>query len=231
MTYTKHSWEEKAGTGTQKATWMNNLETQYDEMVDYLTITTHTGTYISKTTSDSTFWTTSNDGTGSGAVCYKVDGNTAAQLLAGQVTPGVIAIWSGAVVDIPSGWHLCDGRDANTPDLRGKFPRTVGTYGLGVTGGSATSTQTTSDVTIGTHALTTGEIPQHRHTLVDHYTPGTAGNDGSYGTAETGASQGYAANTSSTGNGAAHGHPGSSISGTTSNLPNYMALCYIIKEA
>jgi len=34
--------------------------------------------------------------------------------------PGMIMLWAGAIVDIPSGWHLCDG-DAGTPDLRGKF--------------------------------------------------------------------------------------------------------------
>lgn len=33
---------------------------------------------------------------------------------------GIIAIWSGAIVDIPPGWHICDGT-AGTPDLTGKF--------------------------------------------------------------------------------------------------------------
>lgn len=33
---------------------------------------------------------------------------------------GMILMWSGAVVDIPSGWHLCDGT-VGTPDLRNKF--------------------------------------------------------------------------------------------------------------
>ena len=32
----------------------------------------------------------------------------------------IIVIWSGAVVDIPTGWALCDGNNG-TPDLRGKF--------------------------------------------------------------------------------------------------------------
>jgi len=31
---------------------------------------------------------------------------------------GFIMIWSGAVVDIPPGWALCDGNNG-TPDLRG----------------------------------------------------------------------------------------------------------------
>jgi len=33
---------------------------------------------------------------------------------------GIICLWGGAIVDIPAGWHLCDG-NAGTPDLRDKF--------------------------------------------------------------------------------------------------------------
>lgn len=33
---------------------------------------------------------------------------------------GIIAIWSGAIGDIPAGWHLCDGT-AGTQDLRDMF--------------------------------------------------------------------------------------------------------------
>lgn len=32
----------------------------------------------------------------------------------------MIVIWSGAIVDIPAGWALCDGNNG-TPDLRNKF--------------------------------------------------------------------------------------------------------------
>ena len=34
--------------------------------------------------------------------------------------PGMIMLWHGAIVDIPSGWHLCDGT-MGTPDLRNRF--------------------------------------------------------------------------------------------------------------
>ena len=34
--------------------------------------------------------------------------------------PGMITLWSGAIVDIPAGWTLCDGT-AGTPDLRNLF--------------------------------------------------------------------------------------------------------------
>lgn len=33
---------------------------------------------------------------------------------------GIICIWAGAIVDIPSGWSLCDG-SGGRPDLRDRF--------------------------------------------------------------------------------------------------------------
>lgn len=33
---------------------------------------------------------------------------------------GLICLWSGAIVDIPAGWSLCDG-GGGRPDLRDKF--------------------------------------------------------------------------------------------------------------
>lgn len=33
---------------------------------------------------------------------------------------GIVCLWSGAIVDIPAGWQLCDGTNG-TPDLRDKF--------------------------------------------------------------------------------------------------------------
>ena len=63
-------------------------------------------------------------------------------------------LWAGAVVDIPSGWHLCDGT-VGTPDLRDTF-----VFGAG--GDKA------PDFTGGTHSHThdfTGD--GHSHYLVD----------------------------------------------------------------
>lgn len=55
---------------------------------------------------------------------------------------GLIAIWSGAIADIPAGWHLCDGNDG-TPDLRDRFVIGAGAiYNPGDTGGAATHTHT-----------------------------------------------------------------------------------------
>lgn len=56
--------------------------------------------------------------------------------------PGMIMLWSGAVVDIPWGWHLCDGT-MDTPDLRDKFvPGAGNSYNPGDSGGAASHSHT-----------------------------------------------------------------------------------------
>lgn len=58
------------------------------------------------------------------------------------MVPGMIMLWHGAIVDIPSGWTLCDGT-MGTPDLRDKFVRGAGgSQNPGDTGGSATHDHT-----------------------------------------------------------------------------------------
>lgn len=58
----------------------------------------------------------------------------------GLYLQGMILLWSGTVVDIPDGWHLCDGTNG-TPDLRDKFVAGAGsTYAPGATGGAANHT-------------------------------------------------------------------------------------------
>lgn len=53
-----------------------------------------------------------------------------------SVAPGMITPWSGAIVDIPSGWTLCDSNNG-TPDLRDKFIVGAGdTYSVDDTGGA-----------------------------------------------------------------------------------------------
>lgn len=51
---------------------------------------------------------------------------------------GIIALWSGTVVDIPNGWALCDGNNG-TPDLRNRFVIGAGdTYDPDDSGGAST---------------------------------------------------------------------------------------------
>ena len=55
-----------------------------------------------------------------------------------EIRSGMIMLWNGAVANIPSGWHLCDGT-GETPDLRDKFVVAAGlAYSPGDQGGSDT---------------------------------------------------------------------------------------------
>lgn len=57
---------------------------------------------------------------------------------------GMILLWSGSIVSIPSGFALCDGSNG-TPDLRNRFIVGAGsTYAPGATGGAATHTHVVS---------------------------------------------------------------------------------------
>lgn len=52
--------------------------------------------------------------------------------------PGMIMLWYGAIVDIPTGWTLCNGSNG-TPNLSSKFVRGAGVgapNSPGATGGS-----------------------------------------------------------------------------------------------
>jgi len=81
------------------------------------------------------------------------------------VPMGVILMWSGLEVDIPTGWLLCDGLNG-TPDLRDKFVMGAGTGGVqepGNTGGIENHAHGntiepggshTHPITINGHALT-----------------------------------------------------------------------------
>lgn len=73
--------------------------------------------------------------------------------------PGLIVKWSGAIVDIPDGWQLCNGTNG-TPDLRDRFVPGAGTtYSPGDAGGAVnhdhdfTSDGHTHDIQVGTGVL------------------------------------------------------------------------------
>lgn len=55
---------------------------------------------------------------------------------------GHIAIWSGAIIDIPAAWTICDGT-LGTPDLRDRFVQGAGdTHAPDDTGGANTHVHT-----------------------------------------------------------------------------------------
>ena len=63
-------------------------------------------------------------------------------LLLPSLPAGGIAEWSGAIVDIPADWALCDGTQG-TPDLRDKFIIGAGlTFAVGNEGGEVTPSHT-----------------------------------------------------------------------------------------
>lgn len=149
----------------------------------------------------------------------------------GYVPQGGIIMWSGAVVDIPTGWALCDGSDG-TPDLRDRFVVGAGgAYAVDDTGGADTVTLT--EAQIPTHAhyvnLNTNTTGSHQHTYnqtginnIGVNTFATASANSSFTTVLTGAAGNHAhnvqGNTNNTGGGGAH-----------ENRPPYYALALIMK--
>ena len=136
---------------------------------------------------------------------------------------GMIMMWSGSIVSIPSGWALCNGSNA-TPDLRNRFVVGAGsTYSVGGTGGSADAIvvshnhTATSTVTDNGHLHTFRDVAASSGTPTDPY----GSSDGRLGTSST--------NTATTGITVATTISSTGSSGTNANLPPYYALAYIMK--
>ena len=69
-----------------------------------------------------------------------------------DIPSGVILLWHGAIVDIPTGWFLCDGNNG-TPNLRNRFIVMAGfVYAVDEIGGSLAHS----------HAFTSSA---HHHTI------------------------------------------------------------------
>jgi hypothetical protein len=147
-----------------------------------------------------------------------------------------IMLWSGAIVDIPAGWHLCDGT-GGTPDLRDRFVVGAGTdYEPGDTGGADHHTHGGS---VGGHALTEAELAAHRHLNViagasdNALTAGTSlsqertlGGDTQY-ILNSGLGEPNIGRTGSTGAGQEHDHP--LTINNSDHLPPFFALAFIMK--
>ena len=165
---------------------------------------------------------------------FSGDGSLLTNIQAGQVqgnsifVTGMIILWSGAEVDIPTGFTLCDGT-ANTPDLRSRFvvgAGTGGNYSVNATGGSADATLVSHQHGAGSYS--TSSDGGHTHTY--NFRSGTERADNDEDHQRNSGSQQY-----NTGSSGAHTHTisGSSStegsSATNANLPPYYALCYIMK--
>jgi hypothetical protein len=136
---------------------------------------------------------------------------------------GSIIMWYGSVASIPYGWHLCDGT-GNTPDLTDNFVVGAGgTYTVGATGGRTDTV-----------------LPQHTHNVIEPQNDGNPGHKHAvYYYAETGGGKptgtGASTNPTTTGYNTEYAETGITIENsgladvTTTNLPPYYALCYIMK--
>jgi hypothetical protein len=131
---------------------------------------------------------------------------------------GMIILWSGSVLSIPTGWLLCDGT-LSTPNLQDRFVVGAGsTYAVNATGGTA-------DAVVVTHthvATDTG----HTHTVA----AGSGGNNAQSGGGATAWGGGSVTSSSNTALNITNAAPVGSVSGTNANLPPYYALCYIMKS-
>ena len=147
---------------------------------------------------------------------------TTAFVISNGVPSGVITMWSGSIVSIPSGWYLCDGSNS-TPDLRNRFIVGAGsTYSVAGTGGTA-------DAVVVSHTHTASSVVSdsgHSHTYTRYSSINVQSGSSSpcwIGTTtdNTGVS--------TTGITVATTNSSTGVSGTNQNLPPYYALAYIMK--
>jgi microcystin-dependent protein len=146
------------------------------------------------------------------------------------IPAGLIAMWSGSIGSIPSGWYLCDGSNG-TPNLTDRFIIGAGsTYAVNATGGATSVTLVTANMPAHTHVATVTD-PGHTHALSPSSITGIAGGGGSYFGGGTQGVSGVTV-TSSGVNGLGVSVTNSSVgSGTSFNIiPTYYALAYIQKS-
>jgi len=164
-----------------------------------------------------------------------------ASSVSSAIPTGVIAMWSGSIATIPSGWYLCNGTNG-TPDLRDRFIVGAGnTYTPSGTGGSADAIVPSHSHTASSSTTTSITDLGHKHndrmSIGHDDNNGTNGQDASinlrqsadaptlsyYGTNETATTGILASSSTSTTVNAA------GVSATNANLPPYYALAYIMK--
>lgn len=165
--------------------------------------------------------------------------------ISSAIPRGVIVAWSGAIVDIPSGWALCNGEN-DTPDFRDKFIIAAGgSYAVAATGGSSSAT---TAGTVGGTALTVAQLPVHSHVQQHRANASYAypegwdgavnGNDsiwtgdltlGASGYFQTGGSNNRTNFTSTMDAGSGSTHTHTLTMNSTSILPPYYALAWIMK--
>lgn len=133
-----------------------------------------------------------------------------------RVQPRIIAMWTGAISTIPTGWVLCDGTNA-TPDLRSRFIKGAGTQlEMDEIHNQAEHTHTVNADGAHTHTTSTDS---HTHTFSSSYSSGVPSISG---TEYTFASNGAHSHTTTAD---AHNHTIDS----SKALPPHYILYYIMK--
>ena len=161
-----------------------------------------------------------NGGTGltaTGASGNVLTSNGSAWTSSPSFVSGMIMMWSGSIVSIPTGWLLCNGA-SGTPDLRDRFVVGAGTtYAVNATGGSANAV-----------------VPSHTHTATDSgHTHGYTAPSGYLQPQANGQNQNNPLYQTgqTTGTGVANITVSTTgVSPTNANLPPYLALAYIMKS-
>lgn len=132
----------------------------------------------------------------------------AATLTPFLVPSGGIIMWSGTIATIPTGWYLCNGSNS-TPDLRDKF----------IVGAKEDDTVAKTNIT---GSLTqTGGAATHTHTVANTGW-GIDGGSSTNGTVASASNQGNDFSAVNTANGV--------TTGSSSSLPTYYALAFIMKS-
>ena len=187
---------------------------------------TSTGTITAAGTLAVTGSLTLDGATGTSGQVLVSSGSSATPTWGDAFVTGMVMMWSGSIVSIPSGWGLCDG-SLGTPDLRNRFVIGAGSsYNFGNTGGSADATLPSH-----THTGTTNTGGSHNHTI-PHYLVQAVSGTGDIDR-DNEPQQWKALSGQVTGTHAGHNHSfttnSSGTSATNANLPPYYALAYIMK--
>jgi hypothetical protein len=127
-THTQDAHSHTGTSGTMDTAVSDGTGTQVSNNPDH----THTFTTASYAAVNQNANVTVNDGTNEpayrGLAPVKNNGTNDTPI-------GIIALWTGALANIPIGWSLCDGANT-TPDLRDKFVKCITSGALEGTGGS-----------------------------------------------------------------------------------------------
>jgi hypothetical protein len=149
------------------------------------------------------------------------------------VPTGTIAMWSGSATAVPTGWALCDGTNG-TPNLVNQFILGAGSGGSdpqpGATGGSGSHGHGASAT------VSLGAVSDHTHGVPAGWKnnwawPPDPDGGTSITVVDRNAQDVPSAQTQSAGS-HTHDASGSSVNvDTTTALPPYYALCFIVKQA